>query len=681
MNSFAALSFAPVVPLPVLAALAAAFAAVWGLAALRRARGLWLRLAATVVLLLALANPRLVVEDRQGLPDVALVVVDDTLSQAIGDRRAETDKALAELQDRLAGFGNLEVRVERLATGSGADDGTRLFAAIDRALADVPRRRLAGVVTITDGQVHDATADAGKDWGAPLHVLLTGRPGEADRRLAVKESPSFALVGRTATIRFQVAEPGSQGSAQVAVRVDGTPYLATRVPLNRDASVEVPIRHAGQTVVEIDAEGGPHELSLANNRAVVGVSGVRDRLKVLLVSGEPHAGERTWRNLLKADPAVDLVHFTILRPPEKDDQTPLNELSLITFPVRELFEEKLADFDLVIFDRYHRRNVLTAGYYQSLADYVRQGGALLVAVGPEFAEPGGLYGTVLSGVLPAEPTGAVLAQPFRPQVTAVGRRHPVTAGLPGPESWGRWLRQIAVSRRSGTVVLSGDGEQPLVVLDRVGDGRVAEVLSDTFWLWARGWEGGGPYNELLRRLAHWLMREPDLEEEALAAEVKGDRLEVTRRSLEGDPPAVTVTRPDGSEEPLELADQGDGRATGALAVDQPGLWRVADGVRSAVAAAGSLHPMEMADLTATPERLAPAAAASGGSVRWLAEGGVPEVRRERGGGTQAGRGWIGLAERGDYAVAGVRDVALLPGLALLLLVGGGLLLAWRREGR
>jgi len=679
MSALTTIAFAPLVPPLLLAALAIAFAAAWGLAAARRARGTWLRLAAMTTLLLALANPRLVAEDRQPLSDVALVVVDDSLSQSIGERPAQSEKALADLKDRLAAFPNLEVRVERLATG--ADDGTRLFATIDRALADIPRRRLAGVVAITDGQVHDVAADSGKDWGAPLHVLLTGAPGEIDRRLEVKESPSFALVGRTALLRFQVTEPGGSGPARVEVRVDGTPYLATQVPLNRDASVEVPIRHAGQTVVEIDAEAGPHELSLANNRAVVGISGVRDRLKVLLVSGEPNAGERTWRNLLKADPAVDLVHFTILRPPEKDDQTPLHELSLITFPVRELFEEKLGDFDLVIFDRYHRRNVLTANYYQALADYVRGGGALLVAVGPEFAEPGGLYGTALSEVLPAEPTGAVLAQPFRPQVTAVGRRHPVTAGLPGADNWGRWLRQMEVRQRSGTAVLAGIGERPLVVLDRVGDGRVAEVLSDTFWLWARGWEGGGPYNELLRRLAHWLMQEPDLEEESLSAEVKGDRLEVTRRSLEPHPPTVTVTRPDGSEAPLPLTDQDDGRAVGSMPVGQPGLWRVGDGSRSAVAAAGSVHPVEMAELAATPDRLAPAAAATGGSVRWLADGGVPELRRVQAGGSLAGRGWIGLESRGDYAVTGLREVPLMPGLALLLLAGGGLLLAWRREGR
>jgi len=672
------MSWAPLLPVPLLAALALAALAVWGLAAWRRARGHWWRLAGLALPLLGLAGPRLVVEEHRPLTDVAVVVVDDTRSQGIGERRAQTEAALAELQARLTKLPDLEVRTTRVP--GGGDDGTRLFAAVDRALADVPRSRLAGVVMITDGLVHDVPADLGRGLGAPVHALLTGRPGESDRRLVVLESPSYALVGHDATVRLKVEEPGGAGSARLTVRVDGASFLEAEVPLNREASVDIPIRHAGQTVVELAAAAGPHELSLANNRAGLGISGVRERLKVLLLSGEPHAGERTWRNLLKADPAVDLVHFTILRPPDKDDATPVRELSLISFPVRELFEEKLSRFDLVIFDRFRRRGVLSTAYYQALADYVENGGALLASVGPEFAEPGGLYDTPLARVLPGEPEGRVLAQPFRPALAEPGRRHPVTAGLTGADRWGRWLRQIPVRQKSGTALLAGIDGRPLVILDKVGQGRVAEVLSDTIWLWARGWEGGGPHDELLRRLAHWLMREPDLEEESLAAEIRGDRLEVTRRSLAPAATEVEVTRPDGATLRLPLVDQGDGRATARLAIDQPGLWRVADGGLSAVAAAGNPSPLEMAELAATPERLRPVAEATGGAVRWLAEGGVPELRRVGSGRVAEGRGWIGLAARGEHLVSGLKEFPLLPAWLLLLIGGGALLAAWLREG-
>ena len=677
------LAFARVIPWLPLMVLSGLALAVGLVGIVRGGLSGWLRLLALSVVLSALANPRLVTEQSTPLPDLALVVVDQTLSQQIGNRAAQTEAALAELQTRLARQPNLEVRVERVTSPPGQDDGTRLFAALERALADVPRRRLAGVVLITDGRVHDVPADLGRSLGAPIHTLLTGAPGERDRRLVAGQSPGFGLVGRSATFGFTVEDKGAVGEANVAVRLDGQPHGVMSVPLNRPATLEIPIRHAGANVVELEVEPGASELSLVNNRTALSINGVRDRLKVLLISGEPHNGERTWRNLLRADPAVDLVHFTILRPPEKDDRTPLRELSLISFPVRELFEEKLADFDLVIFDRYRRRGVLSAAYYRNLAQYVRRGGALLVAVGPEFAEAGGIADSALAEVLPAKPTGAQTAQSFRPALTETGRRHPVTAGLGKEDSWGSWMRQMEVSPPQGVTLMTGVGGKPLLVLDRVGEGRVAMVLSDSIWLWARGWEGGGPHGELLRRLAHWLMQEPDLEEHSLRAEISGGVLSVTRRTLEPDSAPVTVTRPDGSPQDLSLEDHGDGSASTRLPVDQSGLWRVTDpSGLTAMAAAGSPAPVEMAELTASPDRLAPVAAATHGGLFWLARDGMPDIRRVAAGtNPAAGRGWIGLMERGDHVVEGVRDIPLVPAWLLLALGLGGMLLAWMTEAR
>lgn len=527
------LAFAPLIPWPLLAGLAMAAMALVGLALWRRASGTGWRLLMLGALLGILANPRLLAENRTMLPDVALVVVDETLSQGIGDRRAQTEAALAELTRTLASLPGLEIRVERVGNDPGADRGTLLFTAAERALADIPKRRLAGMVMITDGRVHDVPADLGRSLGAPIHTLLTGRPNERDRRLAPGNAPAFALVGETATIALKIEDQGEKGEALVSVRLDGQPFTTLSMPLNRDATLEVPIRHAGPNIVELEVEPGKGELSLANNRTALSISGVRNHLKVLLISGEPHQGERAWRNLLKSDPAVDLVHFTILRPPEKDDQTPIREMSLISFPVRELFEDKLSEFDLVIFDRYRRRGVLAAAYYRNLARYVRQGGALLAAVGPEFTEPDGIAITDLGEVLPAAPTGRLLNQEFRPALTEAGRRHPVTAGLPGSRPgeppWGRWMRQIEIGPTKGVPLLSGAEGKPLLVLDRVGEGRVAMVLSDTLWLWARGWEGGGPHGEMNRRLAHWLMKEPDLEEHALSARVESDQLLISHQ--------------------------------------------------------------------------------------------------------------------------------------------------------
>ena len=269
----------------------------------------------------------------------------------------------------------------------------------------------------------------------------------------------------------------------------------------------------------------PGELTPLNNKAVLAIEGVRDRLKVLLVSGEPHPGERSWRNLLRADANVELVHFTILRPPEKLDGTPANELSLIAFPTADLFGRKINEFDLIIFDRYSNQTTLPSIYFENIANYVENGGAFLAAVGPDYATLRGLYYSPLENILPARPDGALFEQAFRAHVSKDGEKHPVTRGLAGanaePPNWGEWFRQVDANVVKGNSIMSGVRDKPLLVLSREGKGRVALLLSDQIWLWARGFEGGGPHVDLMRRLAHWLMKEPDLEEEALRASAHG----------------------------------------------------------------------------------------------------------------------------------------------------------------
>ena len=686
MQQFTTLDLAPVIPLWLLAVAAGLALLALLPAFLRRARGVWWRSAAFAALLLALANPRLVEETREVRPDIALLVMDASDSTVlVPGRAAAMDAARRTLEARLGRLDNLELRVVEVP--EGGNQGTRLFTALERALAETPRARLAGVLAVTDGQVHDVPAIPPMD--APLHLLLPGRPGEIDRRLRVIEAPGFGIVGRSVELRVAVDDLGAPqaGAARLTIRRDGSAPRQESVPVGREHRIEVPIERGGPTVLELMAEPRPGEVADANNRAVVTINGVRDRLRVLLVSGEPHAGERTWRRLLKADPGVDLVHFTILRPPEKDDLTPLNELALIAFPVRELFQVKLREFDLIVFDRFANRGILPPAYMRNIAEFVRGGGALLVSVGPEYSGPVSLYGTPLSSVLPARPLAppnAIQEAPFRPRVSEAGRRHPVTDGLqPGPDpEWGRWYRHLRSEARSGTTVMEGPEGAPLLQLDRVGQGRVALLLSDHIWLWARGHDGGGPQQELLRRMAHWLMREPELEEEDLTARIEGGRMQVVRRSLDpGPPPEVVVTAPDGSTLRMPLSAAGGGRAVAEVPAVAAGMWQVGDGRRQAYAAAMPANGPELADLRAAPERLMGLAA----SVRWLGDGmAVPELRRVSAGRDLAGNGpasWIGLPRRADHTVTGISALPLLPPWLALPLLLGLALLAWRREAR
>jgi hypothetical protein len=690
--STTAIVFAPLLPWTALAALAAATVLALLPGFWVQARGTGFRLLGATAILLTLANPSLVEEEREPLKDVAAVVVDDTPSQSVGARRDQLNEALAAIRERLGAHEDtLEVRELTLRHESvaAAEEGTRVVESLGRLLADVPPRRLAGTIVLTDGQIHDLPEDpAEAGLPGPVHVLLTGERDERDRRLVVTRAPSYGIVDTPLSITVRVDDQGGPADGEAIVelrRPDGrVEHFSARIGANTE--IPVTLEHAGPTVLELSVDGGPSELTMANNRAVIEVNGVRDRLRVLLVSGEPHAGERTWRNLLKSDPSVDLVHFTILRPPEKQDGTPINELSLISFPTRELFEVKLHEFDLVIFDRYRRRGVLPPVYLQNIVDYVLGGGALLEAVGPTFASPYSIYRTPLGSALPGEPTGTIIERGFRPTVTETGNRHPVTADLPGhgtadeAPQWGRWFRQIDVDATRGHVVMNGAEGRPLLILDRIGFGRVAQINSDHIWLWARGFEGGGPQAELLRRTAHWLMQEPDLEEESIAATVEDDTLKIVRRSVEPDEWPIEVMKPDGESLSVELTEVKPGRYEATLQVTGAGLYKVSDGVNVAMAAVGALNPLEWADVRASAEVAAPMAEASGGSVNWLADG-LPTIRRVKPERSRAGRGWIGLVANGDYLVTGVRQVPAYPALIALILALGTVVIAWRREGQ
>ncbi len=682
------IAFAPIVEWQWLYVMAGIGLTLVVLGSVLRARGIAWRFIAAAFVWLILANPSLVIEDRQGLRDVAVVIIDESASQDIEERRRRSEAALEQLRQSVTRLGDVDLRVVRAGRDSD-EDGTRLFGVLERALSDVPRQRLAGVFMITDGQVHDApTAGRMVSGIGPLHVLLSGRKDEQDRRIVIESAPSFGLIGKPLQMKILI-EDTAGGSARLTIKRDGAPWKTIAVQMGRSYTLDFELDHPGTTFFELEVEAGPRELTMENNRAVVAINGIRDRLRVLLISGEPHAGQRSWRNILKSDPGVDLVHFTILRPPEKRDYTPINELSLISFPVRELFEEKLDQFDLIIFDRYRRRGIIRNDYYENIVKYVKNGGALLVADGPTFAGPLSIHNSPLGDILPARPTGDVIEEAYRPLKTDLGKRHPVTAQLTGDgigqRPWGRWFRIVGAQVRNGHILLSGAGGRPLMIVDRVEKGRVALLLSDQAWLWDRGYEGGGPQAEMLRRFAHWLMKEPELEEEYLAANIRAGRLDVVRRSMTPSTKAVSVTGPDGQVTQMEMKERGDGNAAGSMPLTKPGLYRITDGKLSSMAAIGALNAKEMEDVRTTETKLRAVVDANQGTIAWLVDG-VPELRRvpkddRMFGGATIGAGWLGLRQNGDYVVTGIRELPLMLGFLALGLALIPLLAAWRREGK
>jgi hypothetical protein len=684
------ISFSPFIPVEYVWAAAALAAATAALLLVSRSRGALMRTGALALLVLALANPSLTREDRDPLSSVAVVVVDKSPSQNFGERAAQTEAARAAITQRLQRIPGIEMRVVEAGQADGETDGTRLFSALNATLADVPPDRVAGAVFITDGRVHDVPADVGAlGFAAPVHALITGTANERDRRVVLIAAPRFGIVGQSQTISFKVEDEGVRATpAEVKISRDGELLDRRIVVPGRQVDIQVQIPHAGQNIVEIEAAPIENELTQVNNRAVVSIDGVRDKLRVLLVSGEPHAGERTWRNLLKSDANVDLVHFTILRPPEKQDGTPINELSLIAFPTRELFQQKINEFQLIIFDRYARQGVLPIIYFDNIAKYVRNGGAVLVAAGPDYAGPTSLWRTPLDAILPAEPNGHVTEEAFRARLTDPGQRHPVTRGLEGsnedPPHWGRFFRVVDSKTTTGTTVMKGAEDQPLVVLSREGEGRVALVLSDQIWLWARGYEGGGPHIDLLRRLSHWLMKQPDLEEEALRLLVHGHEMTVQRQTMADKVASVIVTSPSGMAQTLALDQAEPGVWRKAIDASELGLWRASDGKLTTLVNVGPANPREFSEVTSTTEVMAPLAELTGGDSRRLVVGSamdVPRVVGVRSSGTLKGDDWIGLKLREASVVRGIGVLPMFAGLLGLLLLVGSLALTWAREGR
>ncbi|MCR9193528.1 MAG: hypothetical protein NXH88_02280 [Hyphomonas sp.] len=678
MMEVSRLSFDPLVSWPffwglvVLTVLALAIYTI----AFRRA---WLtRSLAAALGLLALSNPAIVEEEREPLPSVAAIVVDRSDSMRFGERTEIASEAYDTLRTELEANPSIDLRVVETETEG---DGTRLMGALEGLMADVPRDRIAGAILITDGQIHDMPENLSRirDLG-PVHGLITGDPDASDRRITLVQAPNFDIVGDEAEFIIRVDDPEG-GTVPVTYAINGGRNQAAYIEAGEDTSLFIEVERRGDNIVVFETPEGTQELTLANNRTAATISGVRDGLRVLLVTGRPNASGRVWRDLLKSDPSVDLVHFTILRPPYKQDITPLEEMALIAFPTEELFEDKLDGFDLIIFDQYERRGVITMGYLADVARYVDEGGALLVVAGESFAGPASLARTPLAQILPALPTGDIVTRDIVPELSEEGMRHTITEDFTG-RTWGKWLRFIEAFDETGDVLMRTPTGEPLLAVDRVGDGRVAQLLSDQIWLWARGYDGGGPFADLIRRTVHWLMKEPELDERQLQLITQGDTVRANLRTLADRAAPLVIETPDGSFLEPSWREEGPGSYSAEVPVDQLGLYRAQSGGLEAVALNGPANPREFAALEATGEVLRPLSESSGGGIYSIARPGqVPDIRMVGRRADASGGNWIGLRERGAFAVRSSTSLPLLPGLLAIGLILLALLAAWRREGR
>lgn len=660
-----------------------------------RLRSQFTRLTAGLLLIVGVLNPQAVEEDRETLPDTVIVIEDRSDSMSFGGRDSALNEISASLKSTFRADGNLDVVTISVPQDN---DGTLLAAAMSDALAGTPSERLAGVIALTDGRAHDLSEATASylPKGTPFHSLIIGEAESRDRRISATKAPKFGVVGEQAEFELLVEDPGFEGEqARIEVKLNGDVKARFPITIGRSLSIPLEIERRGNNTVEMLVQGVEGELTLNNNLFVSEIQGVRDRLRVLLITGEPHSGGRAWRNLLKSDPALDLVQFTILTSRSKYTNAQERELSLIQFPTRQLFEERLNEFDLIIFDQYERRSLsrtqgrsrptIPPQYFQNISRYVEDGGALLLATGPAFATQASLYRTPLVSVLPARPTGDILTGAFRPELNEKGRRHPITADFQGNEdqAWGPWYRVIDNDPIGGDVLMDGPDGAPLFVIDKVRDGRVAMLMSDQAWLWAKGHEGGGPYREMFRRTAHWLMGEPELDAETLSAVRDGDNLVITRKSLDDVDSRVSVISPDGTTRRIALDRITNGLYRATLPLQGQGAYRLQSDDISTITAVGALNPKEYNNLLPTEDVLTPLSEATNGLIKsvQLSASNVPNVRRTSPGRATNGNNWMGLVSHDAYTVTQSRRTPLAPGLFIFALFFLFLAWAWRREGK
>lgn len=653
-------------------------------------KALW-RIPLLLWLCLVIWNPSLREEDRKPLTSSVIAIVDQSPSQIFEDRSTQTKEALSWLEAQITKIPGLELEVIYGDISPNASK-TKLYELFLNTIQDRPQSRVAGVFWVTDGQIHDVPriTPSSKPLPFPVHGIITGKKQEKDRVLKIIEAPSYGIVGKESRITLRVDDIVNEKA------VDGAPVQITlkhdtqenivNAKTGQDVNLILPITHAGQNVFILEITGLDGEISKANNTQAIVINGVRDRLKVLLVSGQPHNGGRMWRNILTSDPSVDLVHFTILRDPSKRDNTPQSELSLIAFPIRELFEVKLYDFDLVIFDRFSRTNILPPRYFSNIANYVLNGGAFLESSGPGYASDLSIFNTSLNSILPTKPKNLTIKKPYLPKLSQIGKTHPVTSTLAQLEEksvdapWVEWYRQVDTTALRGDVLMNGVNEKPLLILDRVGEGRVAQFTSDHLWLWARGHKDGGPQAELLKRTIHWLMKEPDLEENALSLSQAGSQILIKKRHLSDTQTSIDVTKPDGVTKTITMNAKAGEFAEHILEIDQLGVYTFRDKDITRYFVVGDVNPKEYQDTLSTTSKIDHFIASSKGKTLRLEDMASTQIQTVSGRRKMHGYKWLGVLKSNAYKVTSTKSIPLLPDrMALIGLIMLAALMWWRES--
>lgn len=475
-------------------------------------RNIILRSILCLGILLSILNPISINAKLEPIIDIATIIIDKSPSMSAANRDKAAQKALEAAKQSL-----LNRNIEPIIIESK----TNINDALANINNNIDPKRLGGIIYIGDGINKINTIP-----NTPFHHIIIGKKNEFDPYLKLIGAPYNVGLNEEAKIKLKLIDETNSNKYSSFNIYNETGIIETQtIETNKEITFNLPIKKRGENSFAFEVKPSINEVSKANNAISLKINGELDRLRVLLVTGVPNEGTRAWRELLKSDANIDMVHFTILRTPDKYNLVPEEELSLIPFPIDELFDTKLNSFDLIIFDRFKSLDAIPSYYINRIKSYITNGGAFLMLAGPDEANSQGVMTTSLSEILPLKPIKSYKEDEFKAQLSDLGKRHPITKNLENNyPNWGKW-RGLNIAATTGQTLLEND-TNPVFIIDETQKGRIAVFLSDTPWLWQRGYDNGGPFRDLFKRTIHWLMKDPKLDNIQTIIETKGDSLDI-----------------------------------------------------------------------------------------------------------------------------------------------------------
>jgi uncharacterized membrane protein len=419
-------------------------------------------------------------------------------------------------------------------------------------------------ILLSDGKVKWA----GKGSSSlPFFTVPLGDPGNyRDIWIHAVKAPAVAFRGREVRIEAVVKSHGyGPMTLPVSLR-DGQKLLTAQSIRTQGGPAEIPLSFSFTL-----EETGPHHLSLSlppqtgesstlNNSFSFSLRVAKDKIRILMISGHPSLNYRYLRMAFKSDPSIDLLSFVILRTPTDVLNVPVQEQSLIPFPVETLFSKELPQFDLLVLDDFPFHLYVKPAYLQNVRDFVKAGGGLALIGGPNLLDGGKYSGTPLEDVLPMAVAGEGEYQretPKKVKLTRSGRSHPIT-GLEATEKenvdlWNEMPALDGISRlrlkTTATPLLETDegAPYPVLSLGKYGQGRVLVLATDDSWKWRMGMlekgRGQWAYHRFVEKTVRWLIKDPGLDpiqvllpEEGLQ---KGQKKEVRVRVRSEEEPLET----------------------------------------------------------------------------------------------------------------------------------------------